>query len=80
MIRVLVLLFVSSFQTGREKVSRVGTDLAAKQIQRIAEPEVDVLLNDVERNSAEFAHVFLCFINCAVRLTTRLRPVSPTNM
>src|SRR6185312_7899372 len=59
MVVVLFLLLVSSFQTSREKVCGVRADLAAKQIQRITEPEVDVSLNDVERDSAQFAHLAL---------------------
>ena len=31
--------------------------LAAKQIERIAEPEVDVFLNDLERNATQIANV-----------------------
>src|SRR6185369_18079884 len=56
-IRVLFALLVTTFQTRCEEVSRVGTDLAAEKIERVTEPEVDVLLNDVERNAAELAHV-----------------------
>src|SRR5690242_8182431 len=58
-ILVLILLFESSLQTRSKKVSGVRTDLAAKQIERIAEPEIDVLLNDLQWNAAEFAHVLI---------------------
>src|SRR5205807_9469885 len=34
-------------------------NLTAKQIERIAEPEVDVLLNNLEWNAAGFAHIFV---------------------
>src|SRR5690242_21112972 len=57
MIRVLIVLLVTTLQTRREEVGRVGTDLAAEKIERVTEPEVDVLLNDVERNAAELAHI-----------------------
>ena len=59
MIRVLVLLFETPFQSGSEEIGRVRADLAAKQIERIAEPEVDVLLHDVERNASELTHIFV---------------------
>src|SRR5205823_8593619 len=78
---VLVLLFESSLQACGKEVGRVRTDLSAEKVERIAEPKVDVLLNDFEWNPAQRSHVSsgFCFINCAVRLTTRLNPVSPTN-
>src|SRR6185369_7820747 len=50
---------VTTFQSSREEVSGVGADLAAEEIERIAEPEVDVFLNDLERNAAELAHIAL---------------------
>src|SRR5215217_1416390 len=57
MFLVLITFFVTAFQTGSEEVSRVGTNLPAKKIERVTEPEIDVLLNDVERNSAKLPHV-----------------------
>src|SRR5213593_624983 len=59
MISVLLLLFESSFQAGSEKVGRIRTDLAAKQIERIAEPEIDVLLNNLQRDTAGGPHIFV---------------------
>src|SRR5712692_3863107 len=57
MIRVLLLLFEPSLQSGREEIRRVRADLSAKQIERIAEPEIDVFLNDVERNAVQRANI-----------------------
>src|SRR6185503_435638 len=57
MIRVLIALLVTTLQSRREEVGGIGTDLAAKKIERVTKPEVDVLLNDLERNAAELAHV-----------------------
>ena len=59
MIFVLVLLFESSLQACGKEVRRVRTDLSAKKIERIAEPKVDVLLNDFEWNTAQRSHVFV---------------------
>src|SRR5688500_11903421 len=59
MICELLLFLVTTLQTRCKEVSRVGTDLTAKKIKRVTKPEVDVLLNDVERNAAELAHVAL---------------------
>src|SRR5262245_37020397 len=52
-----LLLAVTAFQTRREEVRRIRTDLAAEQIERITVPEIDVLLDDVERDSTELARV-----------------------
>src|SRR6266550_7317468 len=57
MIRILFLLFEATLQACREKVGGVRTDLTAKKIERIAEPVIDVLLNDVQRNAAQLAHI-----------------------
>ena len=54
---VLLLFLVAPFETGREKVGRIGTDLTAKQIERITKPEVDVLLNNVERYAAQLTYI-----------------------
>jgi len=59
MILVLILLLVVSIQARREEVCRLLADLAFEKIQSIAEPEVNVLLNDVERNAAEVAYIAL---------------------
>src|SRR6185369_5513235 len=56
-IGVLLALLVTTLQTRGKEVSGVGADLAAKKIERVTEPEIDVLLNDVERNAAELTHV-----------------------
>src|SRR5215213_186461 len=56
-IRVLLAFLVTALQSRCEEVSRVGADLAAEEIERVTEPEVDVLLNDFERDATEFAHV-----------------------
>src|SRR5256884_2414604 len=56
---VLVLLLESSFQACRKKVGRVRTDLSAEKIERIAEPKIDVLLNDFEWNGAQLPHIFV---------------------
>ena len=60
-IRILLLLFEAPLQTCREEIRRVRADFATKQIERVAEPEIDVLLNDSERDAADFAHVFIFF-------------------
>src|SRR2546425_4789149 len=57
MIFIFFLFLVAALQTGSEEVRRVRTNLAAKQIERIAVPEVYVALNDLQRNTAQFAHV-----------------------
>src|SRR5690242_5741818 len=57
MIAVLLAFLVTTFQTRGEEVGGVGTDLAAEKIERVTEPEVDVLLNDVEWDAAELTHV-----------------------
>src|SRR6185369_10895449 len=46
-IGVLLLFLVTTLQTRGKEVSGIRTDLTAKQIERITEPEVDVLLNDL---------------------------------
>src|SRR2546423_1180740 len=49
----------SAFETGGEEVRRVGAKLAAEEIERVAEPEIEIALNDVERDAAKRARVAL---------------------
>src|SRR5215213_1185563 len=59
MIGVLVAFLVTTLQSRREEVSGVRADLATEEIERVTEPEVDVLLNNLERDAAKLAHVAL---------------------
>src|SRR6185436_2522613 len=54
---VLLLFLVTTFQTRGKEISGIRTYLTAKQIERVTEPEIYVLLNDLERNAAELADV-----------------------
>src|SRR6185503_10456586 len=61
----LLLFLVTAFQTSGEEIGGVGTDFATEKIERITEPEVDVLLNDVERDATQFANVALFHQLCS---------------
>src|SRR5437868_6891431 len=56
---VLLAFLVTTLQSRGEEVSGVRTDLAAEKIEGVAEPEVDVLLNNVERNATELTDIAL---------------------
>src|SRR5205085_4242035 len=56
---VLLLLLIATFETGGEEVGGVRAYLAAEEVKRVAEPVVDVALDDVERDASRSAHVFV---------------------
>src|SRR6185436_10421849 len=70
MVGVLFLLFVATLEAGCEKVGRVGTNLAAEQIQRVTEPEIDVLLNYFEWDTTEFPNIAFLHELCSASYNT----------
>ena len=81
---VVVLVFLRpALQPIGEIARRVAGDLAAVQVEALAEPEVDVPLNHRQVDAADGADVLgeaASFISSQVRSMMRPRPVSPTNM
>src|SRR5262245_6523206 len=48
---------IAALQSRGEEVRGIRADLAAEEVERIGVPEIDVLLDDVERNAAKLARV-----------------------
>src|SRR5262245_54681512 len=51
------LFAVASLKPCREEIGGIRADLASKEVERVSVPEVDVFLDNAERNGSQFARV-----------------------